>query len=92
MSLVHVAMPKWPTNQFQPVQQSRKQVLRAYCHNLYTVLTRPDGMFDYVCNCNETSHFVKLKFGRSPFPFTEKMFVALANEVRFLDDFLFSLF
>ena len=45
------------------------------------MLTRSDGMFDYVCNCNETSHFVKLKFGRSPFPFTEKMFVALANEV-----------
>ena len=43
--------------------------------------TRSDGMFDYVCNCNETSHFVKLKFGRSPFPFTERMFVALANEV-----------
>ena len=72
--------------------KARKQVLRAYCQNLYTVLSRPDGMFDYVCNCNETSHFVKLKFGRSPFPFTEKMFVALANEVRFLDDFLFSPF
>ena len=60
------------------------------------MLTRSDGMFDYVCNCNETSHFVKLKFGRSPFPFTEKMFVALANEVSIfllilatlLDDFL----
>ena len=60
------------------------------------MLTRSDGMFDYVCNCNETSHFVKLKFGRSPFPFTERMFVALANEVsifllilaNLLDDFL----
>ena len=53
------------------------------------MLTRSDGMFDYVCNCNETSHFVKLKFGRSPFPFTERMFVALANEASiFLLDFL----
>ena len=63
------------------------------------MLTRSDGMFDYVYNCNETSHFVKLKFGRSPFPFTEKMFVALANEVSIfllilatlLDDFLRSM-
>ena len=34
---VHVALPKWPMNQFIPVHQSRQQVLRAYCPNLCTV-------------------------------------------------------
>ena len=29
--------PKWPINQFKPVQQSKQQVLRAYCHDVYTV-------------------------------------------------------
>ena len=28
---------KRPINQFKPVQQSRQQVLRAYCPNIYTV-------------------------------------------------------
>ena len=32
------ALPKWPINQFKPVQQSRKQLLRAYCPNIYTVI------------------------------------------------------
>ena len=30
-------MPKWPINQFKPVQQSRQQALRAYCPNIYSV-------------------------------------------------------
>ena len=34
---VHVVLPKWPINQFKPVQQSRQQVLRAYCPNIYTM-------------------------------------------------------
>ena len=35
---VHVAIPKWPKNQFKPVKQSRKQALRrAYCPNVCTV-------------------------------------------------------
>ena len=40
---MHVAMPKWPINQFKLVQQSRKQALRASCPNTYTVpdLKRP---------------------------------------------------
>ena len=46
-------------------------------------LTRPDGHFDFVCNCN-SSTFVKLKFGRSPFPFIEKQFHASRNQVSFL--------
>ena len=45
-------------------------------------LTRPDGHFDFVCNCN-SSTFVKLKFGRSPFPFIEKQFHASRNQVSF---------
>ena len=32
---MHVAMPKWPINQFEPVQQRRKQVQRAYCPHMY---------------------------------------------------------
>ena len=43
-------------------------------------LTRPDGVFDFVCNCN-TSTFVRLKFGRSPFPFVEKPFSVFSNKV-----------
>ena len=30
-----LALLKGPINQFKPVQQSRKQVLRAYCPNIY---------------------------------------------------------
>ena len=32
-----VALPKWLINYFKPVQQSRLQVLRAYCPNIYTL-------------------------------------------------------
>ena len=32
----HVALPKQPIKQFKPVQQSRQQVLRANCPNIYT--------------------------------------------------------
>ena len=35
--MLHVTLPKWPINPFKPVQQSRQQVLRAYCPNIYTV-------------------------------------------------------
>ena len=41
---MHVAMPKYPINQFKLVQQKRQQVLRPYCpNNIYTVpdLKRP---------------------------------------------------
>ena len=36
---VHVALPKWPINQFKPVQQSRQQALKAYCLNIYVYST-----------------------------------------------------
>ena len=36
-----VAFPKWPINQFKPVQQSRQQELRAYSPDLYTVVWVP---------------------------------------------------
>ena len=36
---VHVALQKWPINQFKPVKQSKKQELRAYCLNIYFLLT-----------------------------------------------------
>ena len=37
---VHVAFPKWPINQFKLVHQSRKQVIRAYCPNIYSELSQ----------------------------------------------------
>ena len=33
----NVALPKWLTIQLKPVQQSRQEVLRAYCPNTYTL-------------------------------------------------------
>ena len=35
---VHVALPKWPMNQFKPVQQSIQQALRADCPNICTYI------------------------------------------------------
>ena len=35
--MLHGTLPIWPINPFKPVQQSRQQVLRAYCPNIYTV-------------------------------------------------------
>ena len=35
---MHVALPKWPINQFKPIQQSRQKALRAYCPNIYCEL------------------------------------------------------
>ena len=37
--MVHVALPKQTINQFQPVQQSGKQALRAYCPDIYSGTT-----------------------------------------------------
>ena len=34
---VHMAVSKWPINQFEPFRKSEQQVLRAYCPNIYTV-------------------------------------------------------
>ena len=36
---LHAALTKWPINQFKAVQQTRLQLLKAYCSNLKTVLT-----------------------------------------------------
>ena len=49
---MHVAWPKRPQSQFKPVQQSRQQVLRAYCPNIYTVPIR----LHVLENCNACSH------------------------------------
>ena len=35
MCMVHLDLPKWPINQFEPVEQSRHQALKAYCPNIY---------------------------------------------------------
>ena len=34
---MHVALLKCPIHQFEPVNQSRQQEIRAYCPNIYTV-------------------------------------------------------
>ena len=36
-STVQVALPNWPINQFKKCRQSRQQILRAYCADVYTV-------------------------------------------------------
>jgi hypothetical protein len=33
--MVHLDLPKWHINQFEPVEQSRQQALKAYCPNIY---------------------------------------------------------
>ena len=35
--MLHVILPKWPRKPFKPVKQSRKQLLRAYCPNIFTL-------------------------------------------------------
>ena len=35
--MLHLALPNQPINQFQLVWQSRHQMLRAYCPNIYNV-------------------------------------------------------
>ena len=35
--MVHITLPKKPIIQFKPVQQSRRQDLRAYCPNVYVL-------------------------------------------------------
>jgi hypothetical protein len=42
-------------------------------------LTRSDGMFDFVCSCSST--LVKLKFGKSPFPYIEEAYTLIPNRV-----------
>ena len=37
---VHVALPKRSINQLKPVHQSRHQVLRSYCPNIYILCRR----------------------------------------------------
>jgi hypothetical protein len=39
-----VALPKRPINWFQPVRQSRQQVLRSYCSNTYIVFVTEESM------------------------------------------------
>ena len=36
--LVNYPLPKQPLHWFKPVQQRKKQALRAYCPNVYTVI------------------------------------------------------
>ena len=42
-------------------------------------LSRKDGYFDFVGNCNENK--MKLKFGKSPFPYQTKLFDVLPNQI-----------
>ena len=48
---VHVVLPKWPKDQFKPVQQSRQHELRAYCPNIYTVERALNDILVIVWTC-----------------------------------------
>ena len=48
---MHVVLPKWPKDQFKPVQQSRQQELRAYCPNIYTVERALNDILVIVWTC-----------------------------------------
>ena len=45
---------KWPINQLKPVQQSRKQSLKAYCPNIYTLMLPMCFSHDLVCFCSKS--------------------------------------
>ena len=47
-------------------------------------LSRKDGYFDFVGNCQDEK--LELKFGKSPFPFQTKVFDVIPNQVIYLDD------
>ena len=47
-------------------------------------LSRSDGYFDFVGNCQDEK--VELKFGKSPFPFQTKVFRVTPNQVKYLFD------
>ena len=53
-------------------------------------LTRRNGYFDFVCSCNSSS-VLKLKFGRSPFPYIEKTFFALPNQITYVGSITMSM-
>ena len=40
---MHVALAKWPINQFKTVQVSRQQKLRARCPNIYSTVSMSHG-------------------------------------------------
>ena len=47
-------------------------------------LSRKDGYFDFVGNCQDEK--LELKFGKSPFPFQTKVFDVVPNQVIYLND------
>ena len=59
---MHVALLKRLINQFKPVQQSRKQALKAYCPNIYTVhhwleycISLHIGFFLFLAGCSSVT-------------------------------------
>ena len=66
MTLVYgvcYSLPKRPINQFEPAQQSRKQALRAYCPNLYTVPTYLECVLKMKSSSFRSLVFIKACFG-----------------------------
>ena len=55
--MVHVALQKLPTNQFNPVQQSRHQVLGDYCPNTCTLVKVVDGNLERCVALFSSVHF-----------------------------------
>ena len=60
-----------------------------HVHEGFT-LTRRNGYFDFVCSCNSSS-VLKLKFGRSPFPYIERYFFALPNQITYVGSITMSM-
>ena len=61
---IHVAPPQPPKNQFRPVQQSRQQMLSAYCPEKNTVgsqLRRRIGKLAYICMQNRRKQQTRLQ-------------------------------
>ena len=63
---VHVSLPKQPINQFKPVQQSRYQVLRAYCPYTYILWDGHHEMLDSLKPRTSTFHKIVLSYGSLP--------------------------
>ena len=58
---MHDALPKGPINQFKPAQQSRQQVIKAYCPNKQTVYSA----LELVHCVNNEGSFFRSNWGRA---------------------------
>ena len=57
--MVHVALPKQPINPFKPVQQNRKQALRAYCP-IYILCRLSYNVLNNTLGHSSLSYFIQI--------------------------------